>query len=166
MSLGILTPGHAAPAWTTAQWFNTAAGDQLVLDALRGKLVVLHSFQMLCPGCVMHGLPQAQRVQAAFAPGEVVVVGLHTVFEHHAAMQPVSLEAFLHEFRIGFAVGVDAAADDPRDPLPRTMRDYGLRGTPSLLLIDRGGDLRLHAFGQVEDIVLGAAIATLLAEPE
>lgn len=163
--LGIVPRGRAAPAWSTTRWFNTPGGEALGLDALRGRLVVLHAFQMLCPGCVMHGLPQAQRVQKAFAPGEVAVVGLHTVFEHHEAMPPVALEAFLHEFRIGFAVGVDAASDDPADPVPRTMRGYGLRGTPSLLLIDRSGDLRFHAFGQVEDMVLGAVIATLLAEP-
>jgi len=50
------------------------------------------------------------------------------------------------------------------DPLPVTMRAYGLRGTPSLLLIDRNGDLRRHAFGTEDDLTLGAAIATLIAE--
>jgi hypothetical protein len=44
------------------------------------------------------------------------------------------------------------------------MRRYGLQGTPSLLLIDRTGDLRLHAFGTVDDLAVGAAVATLLAE--
>ena len=47
--------------------------------------------------------------------------------------------------------------------LPVTMRRYGMRGTPTLLLIDRRGDLRLHAFGAVDDMALGAAIAGLLA---
>jgi hypothetical protein len=144
------------------EWFNAPRGVQLA--DLRGRVVVLHAFQMLCPGCVQHGLPQAQRVRAAFAPEEVVVIGLHTVFEHHAAMPPVALAAFLHEWRIGFAVGVDAPSETAGDPLPRTMRRYALQGTPSLLLIDRGGHLRAHAFGAADDLLVGAAVATLLAE--
>lgn len=117
---------------------------------------------MLCPGCVAHGLPQAQRAAATFG-SDLVVLGLHTVFEHHAAMTPVSLEAFLHEYRITFPVGVDEPAAE--GDLPLTMRRYGLRGTPSLILIDREGRLRLNAFGQVDDLALGAQIARLIDEP-
>jgi len=124
--------------------------------------VVLHAFQMLCPGCVQHGLPQAQRIHAVFEPSEVAVIGLHTVFEHHSAMSPVSLRAFIHEYRIAFPVGVDATGAE--GPVPQTMQAYGLRGTPSLLLIDRQGRLRRHSFGAEEDMAVGAAIATLLAE--
>lgn len=124
--------------------------------------MVLHAFQMLCPGCVQHGLPQAQRIHAVFEPSEVAVIGLHTVFEHHSAMSPVSLRAFIHEYRIAFPVGVDATGAE--GPVPQTMQAYGLRGTPSLLLIDRQGRLRRHSFGAEEDMAVGAAIATLLAE--
>jgi len=42
-----------APPLQVAQWFNTPA--PLSLEALRGKVVVLEAFQMLCPGCVSHG---------------------------------------------------------------------------------------------------------------
>lgn len=141
------------------RWFNTAA--PLSLAALRGKVVVIEAFQMLCPGCVSHGLPQVQRVRRIFGEEEVAVLGLHTVFEHHAAMTPVALEAFLHEYRVGFPVGVDMPADD--GPIPRTMAAYGMRGTPTLLLIDREGHLRHHHFGQVDDLILGAQIAMLAA---
>ena len=155
-------PGQPAPPWTTREWFNT--GEVMHLAGLRGSVVVLHAFQMLCPACVHHGLPQAQRIHATFAESGVVVIGLHTVFEHHAAMTPVSLQAFLHEYRIRFPVGVDAPSTDPREPIPLTMQAYGMQGTPSLVLIDRNGHLRQHAFGAVEDLALGAAIATLIAE--
>lgn len=155
-------PGQPAPPWATSEWFNSDA--DLRLADLRGRVVVVHAFQMLCPACVHHGLPQAQRIQAVFAAQDVQVIGLHTVFEHHAAMRPVSLRAFLHEYRISFPVGVDAPCTDPRDPVPVTMRLYGLQGTPSLLLIDRRGFLRLHAFGAKDDLEVGAAIATLVNE--
>jgi hypothetical protein len=162
-AFGLAPRGRSAPPWTTSEWFNLPHGALQPAD-LRGKVLVLHAFQMLCPACVAHGLPQAKRVHQQFAAQDVAVVGLHTVFEHHAAMRPVSLEAFLHEYRIAFPVGVDAPSAEPADPIPVTMRAYGLQGTPSLILIDRHGDLRLHAFGAVDDMALGAAIAALLGE--
>ncbi len=42
------------------------------------------------------------------------------------------------------------------------MAHYRMQGTPSLLLFDREGKLRKHAFGQVEDMALGAEIAALM----
>ena len=95
-----------APAWQVSQWFNSRT--PLDLAGLRGRVVVLHAFQMLCPGCVLHGVPQAERIHQQFAGEGVAVVGLHTVFEHHEAMRPVSLQACLHEFGIGHPVGMDA----------------------------------------------------------
>ena len=147
-----------APPWQVSRWFN--APDDFGLESLRGRVVVLEAFQMLCPGCVSHGLPQAQRVRATFPEDRVAVVGLHTVFEHQEAMTPVALEAFLHEYRIGFPVGVDQAGEGP---LPRTMQAYAMQGTPTLVLIDAQGRLRGQDFGQVSDIALGARIASLLA---
>lgn len=49
-------------------------------------------------------------------------------------------------------------------PLPRIMAAYRVRGTPTLLLIDREGRLRHRHLGQVDDIALGAQIAMLAAE--
>ena len=43
------------------------------------------------------------------------------------------------------------------------MSRLGLPGTPSLLLLDRAGDLRFHRFGQVDDLTLGAAVGALVA---
>lgn len=106
--------------------------------------------------------PNTAYSHETFGSEDLAVVGLHTVFEHHEAMQPVSLEAFLQEYRVNFPVGVDEPGDG--DPIPRTMAAYELRGTPTLLLIDRGGFLRYHAFGQAPDLAVGAAIAQLLAE--
>lgn len=149
-----------APPWQVEHWFNTA--DAPTLESLRGKVVALEAFQMLCPGCVSHGLPQAQRIRATFAPEDVAVIGLHTVFEHHEAMRPVSLQAFLHEYRIDFPVGVDRPGED--GPIPQTMHAYAMRGTPTIVLIDAHGRLRHQHFGQIGDLVLGAQIAWLIQE--
>jgi peroxiredoxin len=150
----------AAPELAVTRWFNTDSTPNLA--DLRGEVVVVEAFQMLCPGCVSHGLPQAQRIQHAFGDA-LTVLGLHTVFEHHEAMTPTSLEAFLYEYRITFPVGVDA--HEPGVTLPTTMARYQLRGTPSLVVIDRAGRVRVNAFGQIEDLALGATLARLIDEP-
>lgn len=138
-----------------SEWMGTPT----TLAALRGRVVLVEAFQMLCPGCVTGGLPQAQRVRQTLP--EVVVLGLHSVFEHHEAQGPVALRAFLGEYRIGFPVAIDR---HDGDAIPVTMRAYGLQGTPSTLLIDRAGRLRLHCFGTVSDLALGAQLGLLLSE--
>ncbi len=145
--------------WSAATWFNHE-GDLQLAD-LRGRVVALEAFQMLCPGCVSHGLPQAQRIVKEFSDADVAVIGLHTVFEHHDAMRPHALEAFLHEYRIRFPVGVDQPTEDR---IPESMARFSLRGTPSLLLFDRNGTLRANHFGVVSDMRVGAEISALLAE--
>jgi len=149
-----------APEISVSQWFNTS-GDPPSLASLRGEVVAIEAFQMLCPGCVTHGIPQAQRVQQVFG-NDLTVLGIHTVFEHHAAMQPVSLEAFLQEYRVTFPVGVDAYEDGSNTPT--TMARFSLQGTPSLILIDRAGRIRARAVGQVDDLDLGALLARLIDE--
>lgn len=150
--------GDLAPELTVSHWLNTA--EPITLAGLRGRVVVIEAFQMLCPGCVHHGLPQAQRIRRGFATEQVAVIGLHTVFEHHAVQGTVeALRAFMHENRIDWPVGVDR----PGDPLPATMARYGMRGTPTLLLIDPGGRLRAQIFGQADDLTVGAHIGAMLA---
>ena len=63
----------SAPEWQVSEWFNTEL--PLTLASLRGKVVVLHAFQMLCPGCVQEGTPRAQRFATHFDPREVAVIG-------------------------------------------------------------------------------------------
>ncbi len=151
--------GQPLPEWSVERWFHHDG--ELRLADLRGRVVVIEAFQMLCPGCVSHSLPQAQRIRETFDEKDVVVLGLHTVFEHHGAMPPLALEAFLHEYRIHFPVGVDRPT---AEGIPETMGSYGLRGTPSRLLVDRSGRLRVHHFGGVPDLRIGAEIASAVGD--
>lgn len=149
-----------APELQVASWLNTAS--PLSLEQLRGKVVVVYAFQMLCPGCVSHGIPQAKAIRAAFDQQDVAVLGLHSVFEHHEVMNRAALEAFVHEYRIDFPVAIDQPS--AHGPIPLTMEAYRLNGTPTLLVIDRQGWLRLHHFGRADDMKVGAIIGQLVAE--
>ncbi len=156
------TDAATTPEIAVTRWFNTPK--PLTLAALRGRPVLLHAFQMLCPGCVAHGTPQAERAHRMFRNTDLQVIGLHTVFEHHAAVMPVSLEAFIHEYRLTMPIGVDQAGADTT--LPVTMERYKMQGTPTSVLIGRDGAILHHGFGQEDDMALGALIATALAGRE
>ena len=151
---------RSAPDWQIDTWLNSA--QPLSLSGLRGRVVLLHAFQMLCPGCVNHGLPQAQRVHDLFAPEMITVVGLHTVFEHHAAMTETALRAFVHENRLRFPIGIDRPVAG--ESIPATMAAYEMQGTPTLALIDRNGLLRAQYFGAIDDLRLGAELMALAKE--
>ena len=155
-----MMPDQMAPEWITEQWLNS---DPHTLASLRGRVIVAGAFQMLCPGCVSELIPQLRQVHALFKSSDVMVLGLHTVFEHHGAMEAVSLKAFLHENRIIFPVAIDRP-QIPDAHIPATMELYGMRGTPTMMLIDTKGRLRRCIFGHVDDMQLGAEIMGLMKE--
>lgn len=149
-----------APDLQVSGWLNSQ--QPLLLSSLKGKVVVIHAFQMLCPGCVSHGLPQTKMIHERFASLDLQVLGLHSVFEHHSVMNKAALEAFVSEYRIAFPVAIDQPSKT--GPIPLTMNNYRLEGTPSLILIDRNGGLRLKHFGRLDDLMVGKLIGELLAE--
>lgn len=154
-------PYRLAPDLIVSEWLNSDRPQ--TLSQHRGKVILIEVFQMLCPACVQHALPQASEVLDSFSSDQLIVLGLHSVFEHHAAMSPETLSAFLHEYRIRFPVAIDAPSPD--SPLPQTMQRYQLQGTPSQILVDRCGQLRKVHFGTTPDLKLGAELMSLLNEP-
>ena len=85
-----------------------------------------------------------------------------TVFEHHAVMNADALKVFMHEYKIPFPVGIDTA--QAGQAIPLTMQTYELRGTPSMVVIDRNGIIRLSHLGQIDDLRVGAVLGQLIAE--
>jgi AhpC/TSA family len=156
------------PELSVASWLNI---DQpLTLKALRGKVVLLTAFQLLCGGSTKHAIPQAARIAKCFQPKQVQVIGLHTVFERHDEMTDEALKAFVTEQQISFPIAIDAPAKSsggkaPKDGVsPQTMAAFEIQGTPTILLFDRQGRLRRHYLGQVDDLRLGAEIMALTME--
>ena len=149
-----------APELVVQTWYNTDR--PLLLSGLRNRVVVLAAFQVLCPKSLSSGIPQAQRVFETFAPEDVAVIGLHTTFEHHDAFSPAVLKAFIQEYRLKFPIALDQLSSG--SPIPHTMERYKMRGTPSLVLIDKLGLVRKHTFGPVDDLRIGAEIGALTQE--
>jgi hypothetical protein len=157
-----MTTTTYAPELLVQTWFNTDR--PLLLSGLRGRVVVLAAFQVLCPNSNGAGIPQAQRIYETFEPTDVTVIGLHATFEHHDAFNTAVLKAFIHEYRLKFPIALDQP--NPTSPIPHTMERYKMRGTPSLVLIDRHGLVRKHTFGAVDDLRIGAEIGALTQESD
>ncbi len=157
-----MTTATQAPELLVQTWFNTDR--PLALSGLRGRVVVLAAFQVLCPHSIAGAIPQARRIYETFEPKDVAVIGLHATFEHHDAFSAAVLKAFIQEYRLKFPIALDQP--NPASPIPHTMERYKMRGTPTLVLIDRQGCVRKHAFGAVDDLRIGAEIGALTQESD
>ena len=142
-----------------SEWINT--DHPWSLTSLRGKVVMVCVFQMLCPGCVQRSLPQARKVDTTLGGDDLVVIGLHSVFEHHEVMTPAALRAFAHQNQLRFPIAVDRPREGP--VVPSTMHTWGLEGTPTLMVFGRDGELALRHFGHLDDLNLGMVLGQLLA---
>lgn len=128
------------------KWIN--APENYNLDIADGLIKIIHVFQMLCPGCVYKGIPQAIELYQKYNSNDIKVIGLHSVFEHHHAMQPHALEVFVSEWALPFPVAIDQHIGN--QTMPETMKNYRLMGTPTLIIIDHLGYLKLKHFGHLD----------------
>lgn len=114
---------------------------------------------MLCPGCVLNTIPQANKIDRIFSGKKLQVIGLHTVFEHHQAMTEISLKAFLYEYQVTFPVAIDNPGKS--GSIPEIMEKYRMQGTPTIILFDKTGKLIMQRFGHIEDLEMGTIIGRL-----
>ena len=142
------------------KWLNSP--EDFKLELADGKIKYIHVFQMLCPGCVYHGVPQTIEVFDKYNSENFQVLGLHSVFENHEVMNEAALKVFIKEWRLQMPIAIDKLL--PGEWMPATMRSYGLQGTPTTLIIDGNGELRLSYFGHMETKSLHAFIEKLIEE--
>jgi hypothetical protein len=67
-----------APELQVDTWVQ---GDPVTLAELQGKIVLVEVFQVNCPGCFLHALPEVIRLHELFDKDEFTVIGLATAFE-------------------------------------------------------------------------------------
>lgn len=131
----------AAPALQVQQWI---AGSPLTLDQLKGKVVLLDMFQIICPGChAVH--PHVVRLQERYGREGLQVVGLAVAFELQGSQTPEKIRAFVKRNRFNYPVAIDRN-------LTATFESYGARGTPYVALLDRKGRLRHLDFYRPEAV--------------
>lgn len=149
-----------APELQVSDWVNSKK--RLSIQGHRGKVIAIYAFQMLCPGCISYCIPQAKKMFQLFPQDEILLIGLHSVFEHHSVMGIDALNVFVHEYQLSFPVAVDQPSNE--SAIPKTMSAYRLNGTPSLILIDKQGLIRLNHLGHIDDMLVGKILGQLISE--
>ena len=205
-----------APNLSVSEWIQ---GKPTNIDKERGNVVLVEVFQVNCPGCFTHGIPQAIDMHVKYYQEGLRVLGVATAFEDFDKNTLDNLKLLLTtgevigetrrvlaqygrlapgnklDYKIPFPVAMDTllksgpmtdeqvmefieanipgfrsySEKDKESVIERakqymklkqfsakTFEEYGLRGTPSAILIDKKGALRQTFFGSnglLEDAV-------------
>ena len=70
--------GQPAPELQVEKWVQ---GGPVSLQQLSGQVVVIEVFQVNCPGCFVHALPEIVRLYETYKNRNVTFLGLATAFE-------------------------------------------------------------------------------------
>ena len=136
------------------KWLNTG-GEQLSLEKLRGKIVILDFWTFCCINC-LHVLDEMRPLEEQYSD-VLVTVGVHSPkFEHEA--DPVAIAAAVERYEIHHPV-----LDDPELD---TWKAYAARAWPTLVVVDPEGYVVAHLSGEGHADGLAVLIPELIAEHE
>ncbi len=165
IALGWAVPAGAeaptAPEWDVVKWIH---GDPGTVADNRGRVILVHFFQLSCAASNEFSQPLFDRWAETYGEREdLLIVGIHTVFDGHDQQSPEHLEEWVREKSIKHHVGIDR--HPPGESIPVTMERYNTGGTPHVAMIDRAGQIRFDRFGAFEPAEAEQMIETLLSEP-
>ena len=127
---------------------KTFDGDQVSLEALRGRVVVVNFWASWCfPACYEEA-PDLQRIWERYRDLGVTVVGVNIQDQDKPARE------FLHRFKQTFPNGMD--------PTGKISIDYGVYGVPETFVIDQTGRIVAKHTGAVTEDQLASKIEALL----
>ncbi|WP_120003823.1 NHL domain-containing thioredoxin family protein [Nesterenkonia muleiensis] len=133
-------------------WLNTG-GEQLSLQQLRGKIVILDFWTFCCINC-LHVLDELRPLEEQYAD-VLVTVGVHSPkFEHEA--DPEAIAAAVERYEIEHPV-----LDDPE---LITWQAYSARAWPTLVVIDPEGYIAASLSGEGHVAGLSSLVEELVAE--
>jgi len=157
-SLAVL--GQKAPEIQASNWINS---NSISIKDLKNKVVVIDFFQLWCPGCNSFTKPLLkdweQKYSNQIKNGNLVILGIHTVFEGHSIQTLEALKFYLKQNNITHPIANDLLL---YGHLPETMKSYKTRGTPEIAIIDKQGIIRFQEFGFFDNKVAEKLIDKLL----
>jgi peroxiredoxin len=151
-----------APELKVAGWLQ---GEPVKISDLRGKNVLLHMFQVNCPGCFHYSIPYACKMHELYSGKGLEVIGIAVRFEEEEWNTRENFEAFVKDGKLtpkvqdsllterkyrhllnredgGYKLRIKhrVAYDTMRDGgISETMRAYYPSGTPFEFLINKEG---------------------------
>jgi thiol-disulfide isomerase/thioredoxin len=134
--------GQPAPPLQVAGWTD---GKSHSLADYRGKVVFLEFWGIWCNPCI-NSMPSLERLKQKYEPRGVVFLSIHTPGEEIGKIQ-----RFLDLKKATFISASDqgqAVDDKSRNGPTRngtTANQYGVKGYPELVMIDRNGNVAFHS---------------------
>ncbi|MBI4139053.1 redoxin domain-containing protein [Candidatus Uhrbacteria bacterium] len=136
------------------KWWNTADGQSLTPEKLRGKVVIIDFWTYSCINCI-RTYPFLRSMHEKYADKGLVIVGVHTPeFAFEADPKNVGREIEKNGLKYPIALDPDFA----------TWNAYSNRYWPAEYFFDRQGRLRRTHFGEGEYGESELAIRSLLEE--
>ena len=129
---------------------TTFEGQPLILEALRGRVVVVNFWASWCYPACYEEAPALERGWQAYRDRGVTVVGVDIQDKPEAGAK------FIEDFKLTFP--------NAPDPAGRVSVAYGVYGVPETFFIDRQGRIRAKHVGALTDQILREQVERLLAE--
>ena len=142
--------GQSAPPLEVSEWIS---GSAVSLADLKGKVVMIDVFQIICPGCEASH-PHIVNLKKKYEKDGFELISLAVAFELQHIQQPKDIKAYVKKGDFPYRVAIDK-------DLTRTFEKYQSGGTPYTILIDRQGNVRYLDFFRLE--VVEDRIQKLLA---
>jgi peroxiredoxin len=151
-----------APQLRIQEWLQE---NPVELKQLRGKVVMLEFFQIVCPPCEV-ARPEIESLQARFSSQGLQVLGIAVAFQDLENQTAEKIRAYMKKHPAPYPVGIDEALEAPDGELPelRTSFDiYGADASPYVVVIDRQGRIRGSGVYETEEVE--SFLREVLAEP-
>lgn len=125
--------GTQAPDWDLKEWSD---GKDRKLSDFRGKVLVLDFWGIWCSPCVT-AIPSMQALAEKYESKDVVFLGIHTP---DGDVEQINKLKKLHGWTAPSGIDRGTSIADGK-----TSSMYGIRGYPSILIVDRHGKIAFNS---------------------
>jgi len=135
------------------------------LDGLKGKAVILFFWAHWCPDCKAQAASLANLLNRHRDDGLVIVAPTQR-YGYTVGRAPVGPDEELRHIAKVRDDSYPFLRDEPVPVSESNLELYGVSTTPTLVLVDRGGIVRLYHPGNMAEAELSAAVQRILAPVE
>lgn len=123
------------------------AGEEIKLSDLKGKPVLLDFWATWCGPCAVEA-PIVDRLSRRFEKKGLVVLGVNT------SDSPEAIRAYTRKKGLSYRM--------VNDPHGKAQEAYGVKQLPSLVVIDRQGNVQAFLVGVVDEAALSEILGAVL----